>query len=103
MKKITYTFIFLSIALLSFQFLNAQWKEASSGINQSPIRCFGLVNTTIFAGTDGQGLFYTVNNGKSWKAIDVALLTNYYIQALATSGNKIFAGTAGGVYLSSDN
>ena len=42
------------------------------------------------------------NNGSSWTAIDSGL-TNTNINALAVNGTSLFAGTNGGVYLSTNN
>jgi len=57
----------------------------------------------IFAGTSGNGIFLSTNNGNSWTAINNRL-TYHYVSALAIQGGKIFAGTPGlGVFLSIDS
>jgi hypothetical protein len=57
---------------------------------------------SIFAGTK-DGAFLSINNGKSWTAIENGL-TNNFVRTFTTSGNAVFAGTwGGGVYVSADN
>src|ERR1035437_3456899 len=59
----------------------------------------------IYAGTDygqtwGLGVYVSSNNGSSWTTIG---LSDYVVYSLAFQGNNILAGTANGVYLSSNN
>ena len=52
----------------------------------------------IFAGTRGDGVFRSTNNGDSWSAINTGV-TNTVVFALAiNSSGDIFAGTGGGVF-----
>ncbi|MDX2029973.1 MAG: Ig-like domain-containing protein [Blastocatellia bacterium] len=58
---------------------------------------------TLFAGTDGSGIFRLSNTGQSWAAINSGL-TAMIVQALLVNNSKIYAGTKGnGIYISSDN
>jgi hypothetical protein len=50
---------------------------------------------TLFAGTLGGGVFRSVNNGKTWTAVNKGL-TNTIIRSLAVMDNTLFAGTWGG-------
>jgi hypothetical protein len=56
----------------------------------------------IFAGTDGGGIFLSINNGSTWVPANLGL-TNLAVRSLVVSGTNIFAGTfGGGVFLSTD-
>jgi len=101
MKKLFCVFVSLLI-LVSFCESISQWKESSFGILQAPVKSFGVQGTTIWAGTDGQGLYSTVNGGKSWNPVDIAYLTNYFIRGIIVEGDMVFAGTGGGVYLTTN-
>jgi hypothetical protein len=60
--------------------------------------------TNLFAGTWGDGVFLSTNNGTNWTAVNNGL-TNTFVRALAVSGTNLFAGTVegGGVFLSTNN
>ncbi|MEW5705872.1 MAG: Ig-like domain-containing protein [Actinomycetota bacterium] len=62
------------------------------------------LDKTIFAGTNGNGIYKSTNGGQSWSQSG---LNGYYIFALVISPNyssdrTLFAGTYGGVYKSTD-
>ena len=64
---------------------------------------FAVSGTNLFAGTYGDGVFLSTNNGASWTAVNNGL-TDLYVWALAVSGTNLFAGTYGsGVFLSTNN
>ena len=91
--------------------LFAQWVETNIPYG-SYIGCFavspnGSGGTNLFAGTMGNGIFLSTNNGTSWTEVNTGL-TNTDIRSLATSpngagGTNLFAGTAGGIFLSTNN
>ncbi len=57
----------------------------------------------VFAGTSGDGVFLSTNNGTTWTAVNTGL-TNSAVRALAiNSSGYIFAGTDTGVFLSTNN
>ncbi len=66
------------------------------------IRAFGVIDSNLYVGTFGDGIFLTSDNGKSWSQINNGL-SNRHVYSFAFSGSNIFAGTAGGVFLSTDN
>jgi len=57
---------------------------------------------SVYAGTYGNGVYVSSDNGGSWKQINTGL-NDAYVHALAFSGSMLLAGTDAGVYLSSDN
>ncbi|MBN1128680.1 MAG: hypothetical protein JXA71_06820 [Chitinispirillaceae bacterium] len=81
----------------------AQWVPASNVPPMQPVRSLAANGTAIFAGSEGQGIFRSLDNGVHWTAVNTRL-TNHDVRALAISGTSIFAGTnGGGVFLSTDN
>ena len=55
----------------------------------------GAGSNNLFAGTDSAGVFLSIDNGSSWKAIG---MTNYYINALTINDTYVFAATGEGVW-----
>jgi hypothetical protein len=95
----------------------ANWNEASAGLstsgNVTSVRALavcpvsGGLGTNLFAGTEGNGIFLSTDNGTNWSAASTGL-TNMYIRAIAVSpngasGTNLFAGTWGGIFLSTDD
>ena len=60
------------------------------------VYCIAINDTNIFAGTYGEGIFMSTDNGASWNAMNTGIGGNTYIESFAISGQKIFAGTYGG-------
>ena len=82
------------LVLFSQATVNAQW--VTNGPYVADIRAFAVSGSTIFAGTDGGGVFLSTNNGTSWTEVDSGLTGNGLdVQSLAVSGSTIFAGTYG--------
>ena len=90
----------LLFALLSINLANAQWQQTS--LDSGWVMCLAINGNNIFAGTQGNGVYLSSNNGNSWAAMG---LTGYVVKAIAISGNNIFAGTdqGGGVFLFTNN
>ncbi|MFA6540896.1 MAG: T9SS type A sorting domain-containing protein [Bacteroidota bacterium] len=57
---------------------------------------------TLFAGTEGNGIYLSANADTNWTAVNSGL-TNLNVYALVADSNNIFAGTSGGVFLSTNN
>jgi hypothetical protein len=84
---------------------SAQWVQIDNNrFLGSPEMCLVVSNGNIFAGTLGLGVFRCTENDTNWTAANNGI-TNHAVQALAVSGNNIFAGTyqGGGVFLSTNN
>jgi hypothetical protein len=77
------------------------WKVVKSGLTNTQVRALACIDTNLFAGTLGGGVFMSTNSGTLWKAVNTNL-GNTSIYALAVSGTTLFAGTGGGVFLSTD-
>ncbi len=96
MKKLLFIAVFAILSLST----NAQWIQTS--LDSTTVFVLAAKGDTIFAGTIGNGVYVSFNNGRSWVAANSGL-TNLYVQSLAISGNNVFAGTLDGVFLSSNN
>ncbi|MGA9292629.1 MAG: T9SS type A sorting domain-containing protein [Ignavibacteriaceae bacterium] len=66
-------------------------------------------DSSIFAGTNGDGIFVSTNNGENWKSINEGLQSKVVHTILINGKNlpagkaRIFAGTETGVSVSTDN
>jgi uncharacterized protein (TIGR03437 family) len=81
----------------------ANWNPATAGIRLSRPRCFAQIGSTLFVGTQGDGVFKSTDSGGAWISINNGL-QSIDITALGASGTDLFAGTNGqGLYKSSDN
>jgi len=78
----------------------ANWTSLINGIG--PVTSLAIQGNTIFAGTEGDSIYISVNNGSSWTRANNGLTTNA-VYALTVDGNNVFAGTESGIFLSADN
>jgi photosystem II stability/assembly factor-like uncharacterized protein len=103
MKKALLLFILVT---LQFKIVNAQWEECN-GPYSCFTRAYAAIGNYEFAGTHSSslpgGVYRTSDWGSSgWYQMNNGL-TNIQVSSLATNGTDLFAGTEGGVFLSSDN
>ena len=73
------------------------WSSVSNGLGSSTnvVNCLVLSGTTLFAGTDGSGVYVSTNNGDEWHAASNGV-TDPYVYSIAAYGTTVFAGTSGG-------
>ncbi|MBE2217144.1 MAG: T9SS type A sorting domain-containing protein [Ignavibacteria bacterium] len=94
--------------IFSAQISEAQWESMDSGMGATDIRSFAKNNSGLFAGTCGNNVFFSTNNGLSWNLNSFALQGRCFT-SLAVNGNNIFVGITGGpvgtegAYLSTNN
>jgi hypothetical protein len=82
---------------------NAQWVE-TYGPYGGTVLSLAVSGTNLFAGTNGQGVFLSTDDGTSWWTINSGLPPQAIVNTLAINGMNIFAGIQdGGVFLSTDN
>jgi hypothetical protein len=81
------------------------WNKRNNGLsNLSVLSLLAIDTNTVFAGTNGNGLFRTNNKGLNWTAVNSSVLNGKKIAALTKGGNRLFALVAdGGVFASDDN
>ena len=99
MKKVFYFFFFILISTCA---LYAQW-EKTNGPNSltSNVVSISLVGSNIYAGTSGQGVYFSKNNGSDWSSINSGL-TDPYVFYITTIGSSIYTATRAGIYLSTN-
>ena len=93
------------------------WTKVNNGLlpgygNDTSITSLSIYSKTndttyIFAGTQGNGVFMTNNNGDYWEQLNGFPVNDPYVSALATGQNlngglNIYAGTAAGIFRSSN-
>ena len=80
------------------------WNKINSGLSNLKIKSLiALDSITLLAGTDGGGLFKTINKGSNWVPINHADLNNQTVTSLIKAGNRILLSTLkGGVFVSTD-
>jgi len=72
------------------------WAADSSGLEN--MNCFVVVNNQLFAGTDDNGVYLSVDSGETWAPVSPEMPANTRVWSLAASSDSIFAGTSSGVW-----
>src|SRR5664280_2950957 len=95
------TTIALLLLTLSTENLHAQWVQ-TNGPGGGDVLCLEVSGTSIYAGTEGCGIFLSSNNGNNWVPINNGL--NDSVVSIAIIGTNLFAGTDhSGIFLSTNN
>jgi len=78
------------------------WNAA--GLPTIDVRCIAAINDTLFVGTNGAGIYKSIDWGVNWVTINNGLGASVNFRALESKGNTLFAGgpTGTGVYRSTD-
>ncbi len=104
MKTIKLIFLSFVLCSLPFGICYAQWVPVTNGMGNVGVGSLAYSGNNIFAGTGGQGVYLSTNNGTNWNQTP---LNNVDVQALAVNGNNVFAGKFlapnHGVYVSTNN
>ena len=87
----------------------SNWINISAGLPSTTIYTLAISDTTLFAGTNGNGAYYITLNGFSWSPMTNGLPATSYVRAFTTgtgsgpTGVNLFAGTDGnGAFLSTN-
>ena len=77
---------------------------STAGLSTTDVRCITAINDTLFVGTNGSGIYKSINWGASWTAINNGLGGSTNFRAIESKGNTLFAGgqIGTGVYRSID-
>ena len=79
-----------------------QWTQ-TAGPSDGLVTSLAVRGSVVYAGTDGNGVFRSPNNGASWVGVNVGL-ENRFVFSLGVQSNTIFAGTnRGGLFRSTNN
>jgi hypothetical protein len=84
-----FLFVVFSLPIATIP-VHAQWIQ-TNGPYSGDVRTFAASGMNLFAGTYGNGVFLSTNNGTSWTAVNTGL-ANTLVYALAVSGTNLFAG-----------
>ncbi|MDR3628225.1 MAG: T9SS type A sorting domain-containing protein [Ignavibacteriaceae bacterium] len=79
----------------------AQWVQIKE-LNNSDVQVITVKDSLMFAGTYGNGIFKSSDNGKSWSAVNNGL-TDLYINAIIVKDSLVFAAANSRIYRSGDN
>jgi photosystem II stability/assembly factor-like uncharacterized protein len=94
-------FLGLAIVLLSST-LSSQWVQ-TNGPNGGTTICFVVYGSSLYAGTEGGGVYRSTDNGSSWSTANTGL-TDTTVNALVVCGTSLFAGTgSNGVFRTTDS
>jgi photosystem II stability/assembly factor-like uncharacterized protein len=105
MKTKIHISIILSLAVLSFNFANAQdfWQQLP-GPEGGTVRCYAIDGTgKTYIGSYGSGVYYSTNNGSSWVQTVQGIVEGRINTLGVTSGNYVFAATDRALYRSTDS
>src|SRR5690606_20349319 len=73
-----------------------------SGFTNAEILTLAAKDSFLYAGTNGEGIFLSINNDTNWVSVNNGL-TNLLIWDIAISDSFLFAATWGGVFRSTNN
>ena len=95
---------FISTIPLLFVFFGqsyAQWQRTNLP-DTIKVNTMAICDSIIFAGTDGEGIFESTDDGEHWKSMNEGL-QNKFIHTIFINGTTIFTGTETGASISTNN
>ena len=83
----------------------SEWTQTNGPYGGNILTLYATPEGTLFAGTDGAGLFRSTDAGNSWTPANTGLqpkdkYDSIAVSALAQKGDTLYAGTNAGVYVS---
>jgi hypothetical protein len=88
------------------------WTVSNTGMLFKFVPALASIGTNIFAGTLGNGIYVSSNNGNNWSPVNNGLPEACYVLQLLSSGSNVFAGISNSntysqtvklIYLSTNN
>jgi hypothetical protein len=79
----------------------AQWQKTNFP-STTKVNTIAISDSNIFAGTNGDGIFVSTDNGENWVSINEGL-QNKIVHTIFINGTTIFAGTETGASISTNN
>jgi hypothetical protein len=79
------------------------WTSVSTSLPTATVKSLAASGSTIFAGTDGSGLYKSINNGTSWTIVGGGMPATAVVNSIAVDATDIFAATGNGIFKSTDN
>lgn len=76
----------------------------AAGLSTTDVRSIAAINDTLFVGTNGAGIYKSIDWGVSWVSVNNGLGASVNFRAIESKGNTLFAGgpMGTGVYRSTD-
>ncbi|MCG3118714.1 MAG: Ycf48-like protein [bacterium] len=94
----------LLITVSKAAFSQGNFWEPASGPFRTPVSSFGFNSQGhIFAGTSGQGIFRSADNGITWNSLKTGLTGSYINCMTITPSGQLLTGTDGGTFRSTNN
>ena len=83
------------------------WKQTNGPYGGEITTLYETTDGILLAGTDGSGVFRSIDNGINWTPVNTGLYNDpsrfpMVITAIAGMGDKIYVGTRGALYISTD-
>jgi photosystem II stability/assembly factor-like uncharacterized protein len=78
------------------------WQEISSGLTNRFVNAFAVNSNTLFAGTQGSGVFNSSDNVVMWNSSNINV-TGSFSEGILKAGNSIYNYGEGGIYRSSNS
>jgi len=105
-RKTKRNYIKSFIPILTFLFISygqsyTQWQKTNFP-STAEVNSITINGSIIFAGTNGDGIFVSTDNGDSWSSINEGL-DSKIIHTIFIQGTLIFAGTEAGASISTNN
>lgn len=79
-----------------------QWTDHSGKAGTSHIHCLTYIGTSLFMGSNGDGLYRTKDNGTTFEALTTGMPETIVYFIATNPGDATYAGTFGSVYRSTD-
>ncbi|MCS6807671.1 MAG: hypothetical protein RML40_03170 [Bacteroidota bacterium] len=85
------------VLYIDLEIANDSWKQPQQGLFPLSVTSFATLGLRVFAGTNGAGVFQSMDTGRTWTAVNNDL-NNPTVTALAVAGTRLYASTSTGVY-----
>lgn len=97
----SYLFVGTPIGVFKSNDQGENWESA--GMDGEDSRCITSIDDTLFVGTNGNGIFKSINFGETWISVNNGLSSSNF-RAIESKGNTLFAGgqIGTGVFRSTD-
>ena len=79
------------------------WTHVSTGLTNMYIKSLCVSGNNLYAGTQGGGIFKSVNDGGLWVDVSTGIPLFANVTCFAASTGNVFAGTDNGVFVTTNN
>jgi hypothetical protein len=96
-----YAYLGFNRGVARFDDITGTWTRSIAGMADTLVTCLALGGDTVWAGTQGGGVFRSADQGAHWIRMNGSMTTEP-IKSLAAAGDTLFAAGAGGLFRSAD-